>query len=248
MKDFIENGKKAYNMELKILSVLEDACKAIKQNYGIALDLDTIPIDDSKTFELLQQGQTGKVFVFHRKALQRYLRELHPENLDHLAALYALYFVSRIYGYRRLKHYIARKNGREKIECVAPCMAEYLKETYGIGIYEDQMMLMSQHIAGFSEAESKELRKVLYKRVPNKWPLFEQMFIERGMNNGYNIAELQIIWSQWYDEFAYYGFSKARAALYAWIAYLSAFLKANYPDEYLAAISRSNMKKDDYFI
>ena len=127
-------------------------------------------------------------------------------------------------------------------------MAEYLKETYGIGIYEDQMMLMSQHIAGFSEAESKELRKVLYKRVPNKWPLFEQMFIERGMNNGYNIAELQIIWSQWYDEFAYYGFSKARAALYAWIAYLSAFLKANYPDEYLAAISRSNMKKDDYFI
>ena len=115
MKDFIENGKKAYNMELKILSVLEDACKAIKQHYGIALDLDTIPIDDSKTFELLQQGQTGKVFVFHRKALQRYLRELHPENLDHLAALYALYFVSRIYGYRRLKHYIARKMAGKRL-------------------------------------------------------------------------------------------------------------------------------------
>lgn len=248
MKDFIENDKKAYNMELKILSVLEDACKAIKQNYGIALDLDTIPIDDSKTFELLQQGQTGKVFVFHRKALQRYLRELHPENLDHLAALYALYFVSRFYGNRKLKHYIARKNGREMIECVAPCMVKFLKETYGIGIYVDQMMLMSQHIAGFSKAESEELGKVLYKRVSNKWPLFERMFIERGMNNGFDIAELHVIWLKWYDEFAYYGFSKARAALYAWIAYLSAYLKANYPDEYLAAISRSNMKKDDYFI
>jgi DNA polymerase-3 subunit alpha len=248
MKDFIENGKKAYNMELKILSVLEDACKAIKQNYGIALDLDTIPIDDSKTFELLQQGQTGKVFVFHRKALQRYLRELHPENLDHLAALYALYWVSRFYGNRKLKHYIARKNGREKIECAALCMAKFLKETYGIGIYVDQMMLMSQHIAGFSEAESEELGKVLYKRVSNKWPLFERMFIERGMNNGFDIAELQIIWSQWYNEFAYYGFSKARAASLARIAYLSAYFKANYPDEYLDAISRSNMKKDDYFI
>ena len=248
MKDFIENGKKAYNMELKILSVMEDACNAIKQNYGIALDLDAIPIDDSRTFELLQQGQTEKVFVFHRKALQRYLRELHPENLDHLAALYALYWVSRFYGNRKLKHYIARKNGREKIECAAMCMAKFLKETYGIGIYVDQMMLMSQHIAGFSEAESEELKKVLYKRVSNKWPLFEQMFIERGMNNGYNIAELQIIWSQWYNEFAYYGFSKARAASLARIAYLSAYFKANYPDEYLDAISRSNMKKDDFFI
>lgn len=248
MKDFIENGKKAYYMELKILSVMEDACNAIKQNYGIALDLDAIPIDDSRTFELLQQGQTEKVFVFHRKALQRYLRELHPENLDHLAALYALYWVSRFYGNRKLKHYIARKNGREKIECAAMCMAKFLKETYGIGIYVDQMMLMSQHIAGFSKAESEELGKVLYKRVPNKWPLFEQMFIERGMNNGYNIAELQIIWSQWYNEFAYYGFSKARAASLARIAYLSAYFKANYPDEYLDAISRSNMKKDDFFI
>ncbi len=248
MKDFIENGKKAYYMELKILSVMEDACNAIKQNYGIALDLDAIPIDDSRTFELLQQGQTEKVFVFHRKALQRYLRELHPENLDHLAALYALYWVSRFYGNRKLKHYIARKNGREKIECAAMCMAKFLKETYGIGIYVDQMMLMSQHIAGFSEAESEELKKVLYKRVSNKWPLFEQMFIERGMNNGYNIAELQIIWSQWYNEFAYYGFSKARAASLARIAYLSAYFKANYPDEYLDAISRSNMKKDDFFI
>ena len=248
MVDIIENGKKAYYMELKILSVMEDACNAIKQNYGIALDLDAIPIDDSRTFELLQQGQTEKVFVFHRKALQRYLRELHPENLDHLAALYALYWVSRFYGNRKLKHYIARKNGREMIECVAPCMVKFLKETYGIGIYVDQMMLMSQHIAGFSEAESEELKKVLYKRVSNKWPLFEQMFIEHGMNNGYNIAELQIIWSQWYNEFAYYGFSKARAASLARIAYLSAYFKANYPDEYLDAISRSNMKKDDYFI
>ena len=248
MVDIIENGKKAYYMELKILSVMEDACNAIKQNYGIALDLDAIPIDDSRTFELLQQGQTEKVFVFHRKALQRYLRELHPENLDHLAALYALYWVSRFYGNRKLKHYIARKNGREMIECVAPCMVKFLKETYGIGIYVDQMMLMSQHIAGFSEAESEELKKVLYKRVSNKWPLFEQMFSEHGMNNGYNIAELQIIWSQWYNEFAYYGFSKARAASLARIAYLSAYFKANYPDEYLDAISRSNMKKDDFFI
>ena len=248
MVGFIENGKKAYYMELKILSVMEDACNAIKQNYGIALDLDAIPIDDSRTFELLQQGQTEKVFVFHRKALQRYLRELHPENLDHLAALYALYWVSRFYGNRKLKHYIARKNGREKIECAALCMAKFLKETYGIGIYVDQMMLMSQHIAGFSKAESEELGKVLYKRVFNKWPLFERMFIERGMNNGFDIAELQIIWSQWYNEFAYYGFSKARAASLARIAYLSAYFKANYPDEYLDAISRSNMKKDDYFI
>lgn len=248
MVDIIENGKKAYYMELKILSVMEVACNAIKQNYGIALDLDAIPIDDSRTFELLQQGQTEKVFVFHRKALQRYLRELHPENLDHLAALYALYWVSRFYGNRKLKHYIARKNGREKIECAALCMAKFLKETYGIGIYVDQMMLMSQHIAGFSEAESEELKKVLYKRVSNKWPLFERMFIERGMNNGFDIAELQIIWSQWYNEFAYYGFSKARAASLARIAYLSAYFKANYPDEYLDAISRSNMKKDDFFI
>ena len=248
MVNFIENGKKAYYMELKIMSVFEDACNAIKQNYGIALDLDAIPVDDSKTFELLQQGQTEKVFVFHGKALQQYLRELHPENLDHLAALYALYFVSRIYGNRRLKHYIARKNGREKIECAAPCMAEFLKETYGIGIYADQIMLMSQRIAGFSEAESEELRKALYKRQCNKLPLFEQMFIERGMNNGFDITELHAIWHQWYDEFAYYGFSKARAASHARIAYLSAYLKANYPDEYLAAISRSNMKIDDYFI
>ena len=245
MVDFVENGKKTYYMRLKILSVMEDACNAIKQNYGIALGLDAIPIDDSKTFELLQQGQTEKVFVFHRKALQRYLRELHPENLDHLAALYALYWVSRFYGNR---NYIARKNGREKIECAAPCMTKFLKETYGIGIYVDQMMFMSQHIAGFSKAESEELGKVLYKRVPNKWPLFEQMFIECGMNNGFDIAELHVIWFQWYDEFAYYGFSKARAASHAQIAYLSAYFKANFPDEYLDAISRSNMKKDDYFI
>ena len=234
-------------MGLRILSAIKTACKNIKQTHGYSKDIDAIPIDDKKTFELLQQGDTEHVYLFHLKAMQQYLRELHPTTLEHLSALYALSWESRFVSKRKLRHLIARKNGKEKIEYTLPCMESYLNETYGIGVYQEQMMLMSQRIAGFTKAESEELRKALNKRDSFKSPLFEQMFYERGKKNGYNADDLQTIWTQWYEVFGY-NFYKAQAVSYALLAYQSAYLKANYREEYQKAITHVNMKRSDFLL
>ena len=232
-------------MGQRILSVIKTACENIKQTHGYSIDLDAIPIDDKKTFELLQQGDTEYVYLFHLKAMQQYLRELHPTTLEHLSALYALSWESRFVSKRKLRHFIARKNGKEKIEYTLPCMESYLNETYGIGVYQEQMMLMSQHIAGFTKAESEELRKALNKRDSFKSHQFEQLFYERGKKNGYNANDLQTIWTQWYEVFGY-NFNKAQAVSYALLAYQSAYLKANYREEYEKAITHVKMKRSDF--
>ena len=232
-------------MGLRILSVIKTVCENIMQTQGYSIALDAIPIDDKKTFELLQQGDTEHVYLFHSKAMQQYLRELHPTTIEQLSALYALYWASRFFSKRNMRHFIARKNGKEKIEYTLPSMESYLNETYGIGVYQEQMMLMSQRIAGFTKAESEELRKALNKRDSFKSHQFEQMFYERGKKNGYNADDLQTIWTQWYEVFGYY-FNKAQAVSYALLAYQSAYLKANYREEYQKAITHVNMKRSDY--
>lgn len=232
-------------MGLRILSVIKTVCKNIMQTHGYSIALDAIPIDDKKTFELLQQGDTEHVYLFHSKAMQQYLRELHPTTIEQLSALYALSWESRFVSRRKLRHFIARKNGKEKIEYKLPCMESYLNETYGIGVYQEQLMLMSQHIAGFTKAESEELRKALNKRDSFKSHQFEQMFYERGKKNGYNADDLQTIWTQWYEVFGYY-FNKAQAVSYALLAYQSAYLKANYREEYEKAITHVKTKRSDF--
>ena len=218
-------------MGLRILSVIKTVCENIMQTQGYSIALDAIPIDDKKTFELLQQGDTEHVYLFHSKAMQQYLRELHPTTIEQLSALYALYWASRFF--------------KEKIEYTLPSMESYLNETYGIGVYQEQMMLMSQHIAGFTKAESEELRKALNKRDSFKSHQFEQMFYERGKKNGYNADDLQTIWTQWYEVFGYY-FNKAQAVSYALLAYQSAYLKANYREEYEKAITHVKTKRGDF--
>lgn len=232
-------------MGQRILSVLKEACTNIRQKYNSFIDLDAIPADDPKTIELLQRGNTEHVYLFHAKAMQQHLRDLHPTNLDQLAALYALYR----YRNPKLRHYIARKNGKEKIEYANDCEEKCLKDTFGLGIYEEQLMLMSQQIASFTEAESKELNKALWKRLPLKLNPLEQSFLERGKNNGYGEEYLKSLWNEWYDmPKTGYRFLKAQAVSYAWLAYQSAYLKANYPVEYQEAISRVRMRRSDYIL
>ena len=217
---------------LKTLSELKEACANIKITRGIDIDLDTIPIDDPKTYELYQQGRTIGTFQFESSGMQKYLRELHPTVFEDLIAMNALY---RPGPMDYIPSFIARKNGREEIKYDIPCMEKYLKDTYGITVYQEQVMLLSRQLADFTRGESDALRKAMGKKKKDIVDAMKPKFIEGGQKNGHDPKILEKIWADW-EKFASYAFNKSHAACYSWVAYQTAYLKANYPAEFMAAI------------
>ena len=217
---------------LKTLSELKEACANIKRTRGIDVDLDTIPIDDPKTYELYQKGRTIGTFQFESAGMQKYLRELHPTVFEDLIAMNALY---RPGPMDYIPSFIARKNGREPITYDIDCMEKYLKDTYGITVYQEQVMLLSRQLADFTRGESDALRKAMGKKKKDIVDAMKPKFIDGGKKNGHDPKVLEKIWADW-EKFASYAFNKSHAACYSWVAYQTAYLKANYPAEYMAAI------------
>ena len=217
---------------LKTLSELKEACANIKRTRGIDVDLDTIPIDDPKTYELYQQGRTIGTFQFESSGMQKYLRELKPTVFEDLIAMNALYRPGPM-GY--IPQFIKRKHGEEPITYDIPVMEKYLKDTYGITVYQEQVMLLSRLLADFTRGESDALRKAMGKKKKDIVDAMKPKFIEGGKKNGHDPKILEKIWADW-EAFASYAFNKSHAACYSWVAYQTAYLKANYPAEFMAAI------------
>ena len=217
---------------LKTLSELKEACANIKITRGIDVDLDTIPIDDPKTYELYQQGRTVGTFQFESAGMQKYLRELKPTVFEDLIAMNALYRPGPM-GY--IPQFIRRKHGEEPITYDIPVMEKYLKDTYGITVYQEQVMLLSRLLADFTRGESDALRKAMGKKKKDIVDKMKPKFIEGGKKNGHDEKVLDKIWGDW-EAFASYAFNKSHAACYSWVAYQTAYLKANYPAEFMAAI------------
>lgn len=224
---------------LKTLSEQKEAVKIIKRTRGIDVDLDNIPIDDPLTYKLYQEGRTIGTFQFESSGMQRYLRELHPTVFEDLIAMNALY---RPGPMDYIPSFIARKNGREEIKYDIPVMEKYLKDTYGITVYQEQVMLLSRLLADFTRGESDKLRKAMGKKQKAIVDEMRPKFIEGGKKKGHDPEVLEKIWGDW-EKFASYAFNKSHAACYSWVAYQTAYLKANYPAEFMAAIM--TRRKDD---
>ncbi len=217
---------------LKTLSEQKEAVKVIKQTQGIDIDLDNIPIDDELTYQLYQKGQTIGTFQFESPGMQKYLKELHPTVFEDLIAMNALY---RPGPMDYIPSFIKRKNGKEPITYDIPCMEKYLKDTYGITVYQEQVMLLSRQLANFTRGESDALRKAMGKKKKAIVDAMKPKFIEGGKSNGHDPKVLEKIWADW-EKFASYAFNKSHAACYSWVAYQTAYLKAHYPAEFMAAI------------
>ncbi len=224
---------------LKTLSEQKEAVKIVKRTRGIDIDLDNIPIDDELTYKLYQNGRTIGTFQFESPGMQKYLRELHPTVFEDLIAMNALY---RPGPMDYIPSFIARKNGREPIEYDIPIMEKYLKDTYGITVYQEQVMLLSRLLADFTRGESDALRKAMGKKKKDIVDAMKPKFIEGGKKNGHDPKVLEKIWGDW-EKFASYAFNKSHAACYSWVAYQTAYLKAHSPAEFMAAIM--TRRKDD---
>lgn len=227
---------------LKTLSELKEAVKNIKLTTGKDIDLDKIPIDDELTYKLYQEGRTVGTFQFESPGMQKYLRELHPEVFGDLIAMNALY---RPGPMDNIPSFIARKLGKEKITYPIPEMEKYLKDTYGITVYQEQVMLLSRLLAGFTRGQSDTLRKAMGKKKIDQMNELEQLFYAGGEKRGHDRETLQKIWEEW-KKFASYAFNKSHAACYSWVAFQTAYLKAHYPGEYMAALltrRRSDIKE-----
>ena len=222
---------------LKTLSILKEAVDNIKLTTGKVIDLDKIPIDDPVTYKLYQEGRTVGTFQFESAGMQKYLRELHPTVFEDLIAMNALY---RPGPMDYIPSFIARKNGREPITYDIPCMEKYLKDTYGITVYQEQVMLLSRQLANFTRGESDALRKAMGKKKKDIVDAMKPKFINGGMANGHDPKILEKIWADW-EKFASYAFNKSHAACYSWVAFQTGYLKANYPAEYMAAVMSRNV-------
>jgi DNA polymerase-3 subunit alpha len=221
---------------LKTLSIIKEAVENIKLSRGIDLDIDKIPIDDPATYKLYSDGRTIGTFQFESAGMQKYLRELQPTTFEDLIAMNALY---RPGPMDYIPDFIDRKQGRKPIEYDIPVMEKYLKDTYGITVYQEQVMLLSRLLADFTRGESDALRKAMGKKLRDKLDHMKPKFISGGQKNGHDPKVLEKIWADW-EKFASYAFNKSHATCYSWVAYQTAYLKANYPSEYMAAVmSRS---------
>ena len=217
---------------LKTLSELKEACKVIRQTTGDVVDLDNIPIDDELTYRLYQRGQTVGTFQFESAGMQKYLRELHPTVFEDLIAMNALY---RPGPMDYIPDFIKRKHDPSLVKYDIPCMEKYLKDTYGITVYQEQVMLLSRQLANFTRGESDALRKAMGKKKKTIVDQMKPKFIRQGQENGHDPQILEKIWSDW-EKFASYAFNKSHATCYSWVAYQTAYLKAHYPAEYMAAL------------
>ena len=222
---------------LKTLSILKEAVDNIRMHRGIEIDLDTIPIDDPETYKLYSEGKTIGTFQFESAGMQKYLRELHPTTFEDIIAMNALY---RPGPMDYIPSFIARKNGKEEIKYDIPCMEKYLKDTYGITVYQEQVMLLSRQLADFTRGQSDALRKAMGKKKKAIVDQMKPMFIEGGKKNGHDPKVLEKIWADW-EKFASYAFNKSHATCYSWVAYQTAYLKAHYPAEYMAANMSRNL-------
>ena len=222
---------------LKTLSILKEAVENIKLTTGKTIDLDNIPIDDPQTYQLYSEGRTIGTFQFESAGMQKYLRELHPTVFEDLIAMNALY---RPGPMDYIPQFIERKKDPTKIQYDIPCMEKYLKDTYGITVYQEQVMLLSRQLAGFTRGQSDTLRKAMGKKLIEKMNHLEGLYYEGGQKNGHDVKVLKKIWEDW-KKFASYAFNKSHATCYSWVAYQTAYLKAHYPAEYMAANMSRNV-------
>ena len=221
---------------LKTLSIIKEAVENIRLSRSLEIDVDQIDITDPATYKLYSDGRTIGTFQFESAGMQKYLRELQPSTFEDLIAMNALY---RPGPMDYIPDFIDRKHGRKPIEYDIPVMEKYLKDTYGITVYQEQVMLLSRLLADFTRGESDALRKAMGKKLRDKLDHMKPKFIEGGRKNGHDPKVLEKIWTDW-EKFASYAFNKSHATCYSWVAYQTAYLKANYPSEYMAAVmSRS---------
>ena len=221
---------------LKTLSIIKEAVENIKLTQGIEIDIDNIDIEDKKTYKLYCEGRTTGTFQFESAGMQKYLRELQPTTFEDLIAMNALY---RPGPMDYIPDFIARKHGRSPIVFDIPIMEKYLKDTYGVTVYQEQVMLLSRLLANFTRGQSDTLRKAMGKKMIDKMNELKALFIEGGKSNGHDPKVLEKIWADW-EKFASYAFNKSHATCYSWVAFQTAFLKANYPAEYMAAVLSRN--------
>jgi DNA polymerase-3 subunit alpha len=217
---------------LKTLNILKTGLELIKENHGVEIDLDTIPLDDVKTYELYQKAETIGTFQFESPGMQKYLKDLKPDKFDDLIAMNALYRPGPI---AYIPNYIDRKHGREEIIFDLPEMEEYLKDTYGITVYQEQVMLLAQKLAGFSKGDADVLRKAMGKKQKSVLDKMKSQFIKGATAKGLAADKLEKVWTDW-EAFAQYAFNKSHSTCYAYVAYHTAYLKAHYPSEYMAAV------------
>ena len=217
---------------LKTLTIIKDGLELIKRNYGIEIDIDTIPLDDEKTYELYQKGDTNGTFQFESAGMQKYLRELKPDTFNDLIAMNALYRPGPL---EYIPNFIKRKHGQEVISYDLPEMEEYLADTYGITVYQEQVMLLSQKLAGFSKGDADVLRKAMGKKQKAVLDKMKGQFVEGAKAKGHPEDKLNKIWTDW-EAFAQYAFNKSHSTCYAFVAYQTAYLKAHYASEFMAAV------------
>jgi DNA polymerase III subunit alpha len=217
---------------LKNLTILKDALALIKENHGVEIVLDDLPLDDVKTYELYQQGSTNGTFQFESPGMQKHLISLKPDRFDDLIAMNALYRPGPI---QYIPNFIARKNGKEEITYDLPEMEEFLKETYGITVYQEQVMLLSQKLGNFSKGDADVLRKAMGKKQIEVLNKMKAQFVEGCNKNGHETSKVEKIWKDW-ESFAQYAFNKSHSTCYAYVAYHTMYLKAHYPSEYMAAV------------
>ncbi len=222
---------------LKTLTIIKEALNNIESGCGIRINIDSIPLDDPKTYELYSNGQTTGTFQFESAGMQKYLKELHPSKFEDLIAMNALY---RPGPMDYIPSFIARKHGKEQIVYDIPVMEKYLDETYGITVYQEQVMLLSRLLANFTRGQSDELRKAMGKKLADKMAALREKFLAGGVSNGHDVKVLEKIWGDW-EKFAQYAFNKSHSTCYSWVAYQTAWLKANYPSEYMASVLSNNL-------
>jgi len=232
---------------LRNLSIIKDCLRMIKENHQVTIDIDTIPLDDTKTYELFQRGETNAVFQFESDGMKKYMRDLKPDRFDDLIAMNALYRPGPL---AYIPNFVNRKHGREAITYDLPEMEEYLSDTYGITVYQEQVMLLSQKLANFTKGDADTLRKAMGKKQKEVLDKMKSKFLEGTSANGHDSKICEKIWTDW-EAFAQYAFNKSHSTCYAFVAYQTAYLKAHYPSEYMASVLTSqlgNIDKITFFL
>jgi DNA polymerase-3 subunit alpha len=232
---------------LKTLTIIKDAVEIIKNKRGVTIIPDEIPLDDKKTLELFTKGNTNGIFQFESPGMQKNLKMLKPDKFEDLIAMNALY---RPGPMEYIKNFIARKHGREAINYDLDDMQEYLADTYGITVYQEQVMLLSQKLAGFTKGQADSLRKAMGKKKIEEMNKLFDLFISQGTERGHDEAILKKVWTDW-EAFASYAFNKSHSTCYAYLAFHTGYLKAHYPAEFMASVLTHNMndiKKVSFFM
>ena len=232
---------------LKTLSIIKTAVENVEKRFGKKIDMDAVSLEDQKTYELYQRGETNGTFQFESPGMQKHLRALKPDRFEDLIAMNALY---RPGPMEYIPNFIARKHGKEAISYDIPAMEEYLAETYGITVYQEQVMLLSQSLAGFTKGEADVLRKAMGKKKRDVLDKMKPQFIEQAKEKGHPEEQLEKIWKDW-EAFAAYAFNKSHSTCYSVVAYHTGYLKANYPAEYMASVlthNQSNIDKVSFFM